>query len=86
MAQDAAHQSRMDTSASDDAHRRFINTLREERTVVDREGNTHQVADGYDCYFRRRSDGAWIGTRDHRGLNEVPGVNPDDYDEAKIKV
>jgi len=83
-AQDAAHQAQMNTS--DDAHRRFINTLREERTVVDGEGNTHQVADGYDRYFRRRSDGTWIGTRDHRGLNEIPGVNSDDYEEAKIKV
>ena len=54
--------------------------------MVDGEGNTHQVADGYDRYFRRRSDGAWIGTRDHRDLHDIPGVNPSDYEEVKIKV
>ncbi|MFY0567956.1 hypothetical protein ACN28E_29565 [Archangium lansingense] len=83
-AQDAAHHAQMHTS--DDAHRRFLNVIAEERTVMDGEGNTYQVADGYDRYFRRRSDGAWIGTRDHRDLRGIPGVNPDDYDEVKIKV
>lgn len=82
-AQAAAHSAQVYTS--DDAHRRFLNTITEERTVIDGEGNTHQVADGYDRYFRRRSDGAWIGTRGPRGLSDLPGVNPDDYDEAKIK-
>ncbi|WP_224250168.1 hypothetical protein [Hyalangium gracile] len=85
-AQSAAHQSYMQASASDDSHRRFVNAIAEERTVVDGAGNTYQVADGYDRYFRRRSDGAWIGTRDHRDLSGIPGVNPDDYDEVKIKV
>ena len=83
-AQTAAHHAQVHTS--DDEHRRFLNTIVEERTVIDGEGNTHQVADGYDRYFRRRSDGAWIGTRDHRGLSDIPGVNPDDYEEVKIKL
>ena len=69
----------------DDAHCRFVNAIVEERTVIDGEGNTHQVADGYERYFRRRSDGAWIGTRDHRDLSDVPGVNPSDYEEVKLK-
>jgi hypothetical protein len=30
-------------------------------------------------------DGAWIGTRDHRDLSDLPGVNPADYEEMKIK-
>ena len=71
---------------ADNAHRRFLNSIVEERTVIDGEGNTHQVADGYDRYFRRRSDGAWIGTRGHRGLSDMPGVNPDDYEEGKSKL
>lgn len=83
-AQDAAHQARM--HAPDDAHRRFLNTIAEERTVIDGEGNTHQVADGYDRYFRRRVDNTWIGTRNHRDLSGLPGVNPDDYEEVRIKV
>jgi hypothetical protein len=83
-AQDTAHHARM--HSSDDAHRRFLNVIAEERTVSDGEGNTYQVADGYDRYFRRRSDGTWIGTRDQRDLRGLPGVNPDDYDEMKIKV
>jgi hypothetical protein len=79
----AAHQAQV--HSSDDAHRRFLNAIAEERTVIDSEGNTHQVADGYDRYFRRRYDGAWIGTRDHRDLSDLPGVNPADYEEVKIK-
>ncbi|MDY7233147.1 hypothetical protein [Hyalangium rubrum] len=82
--QAAAHHAQMHTS--DDSHRRFLNAISEERTVIDGEGNSHQVADGYDRYFRRRSDGSWIGTRDHRDLRDIPGVNPNDYEEVKIKV
>jgi hypothetical protein len=83
-AQSAAHSAQMHTS--DDSHRRSINAITEERTVIDSEGNTYQVADGHDRYFRRRSDGAWIGTPSHRDLRDIPGVNPDDYEEVKIKV
>lgn len=81
---DTAHSAQV--HSSDDMHRRSINAIVEERTVIDGEGNTHQVADGYDRYFRRRSDGAWIGTQAHRDLRDLPGVNPDDYEEVKIKV
>ena len=83
-AQMAAHHAQV--HSSDDAHRRFLNVIAEERTVIDGEGNTYQVTDGYDRYFRRRSDGAWIGTPSHRDLRGIPGVNPDDYEEVKIKV
>jgi hypothetical protein len=83
-AQSAAHHAQMNTP--DDSHRRFLNAIVEERTVIDAEGNTHQVADGYDRYFRRHSDGAWIGTRNHQDLRGIPGVNPNDYEEVKIKV
>lgn len=85
--QDASHaaqQARL--HGSDDAHRRFLNAIAEERTVIDGEGNTYQVADGFDRYFRRRVDGTWIGTRSHRDLRGLPGVNPDDYEEVRIKV
>ena len=82
-AQSAAHSAQM--HSSDDSHRRSINAITEERTVIDSEGNTYQVADGYDRYFRRRSDGAWIGTPSHRDLRDIPGVNPDDYEEVKIR-
>lgn len=82
--QDAAHAARV--QAPDDAHRRFLNLIAEERTVIDGEGHTHQVQDGYDRYFRRRVDGTWIGTKDQRDLRGLPGVNPDDYEEVKIKV
>lgn len=84
MAQDAAHSAQV--HAPDDAHRRFLNTITEERTVIDAEGNTYQVADGYERYFRRRSDNTWIGTRNHQDLSGLPGVNPDDYEEAKVKL
>ena len=54
--------------------------------MIDGEGNTYQVADGYDRYFRRRTDDTWIGTRSHRDLSGLSGVNPDEYEEVKIKV
>ena len=70
-AQDVAHHAQVHTS--DDAHRRFLNAITEERTVIDGEGHTHQVADGYERYFRRRSDGAWIGTRTSATCAASPG-------------
>ncbi len=82
--QDAAHAASL--RAPDDGHRRFLNLIAEERTVIDAEGNSHQVADGFDRYFRRRTDGTWIGTKDQRDLRALPGVNPDEYEEVKIRV
>lgn len=81
---DGAHAAAM--RAEDTGHRRFLNAIAEERTVVDPDGHTHQVADGFDRYFRRRSDGAWIGTRGDRDLSGLPGVDPSQFDEARIKV
>jgi len=81
---DAAHAASL--NQPDDGHRRFLNVIAEERTVTDAEGNTHQLADGYDRYFQRRLDGTWIGTRGDRDLSGLPGVNPDEYDEGKIKI
>lgn len=81
---DGAHSAAM--AAEDLGQRRFLNAIAEERTVVDPDGHTHQVADGFDRYFRRRSDGAWIGTRGDRDLSGLPGVDPSQYDEVRIKV
>lgn len=81
---DAAHTAAM--HRPDDGHRRFLNAIAEERTVVDGEGNTYQVSDGYDRYFRRRSDGVWIGTKGDRDLSGLRGVDPAQFDEVKIKV
>jgi hypothetical protein len=77
--QDAAHHQ---TMASDDlGQRRFLNMIAEERTVVDPNGDVHQVAAGFDRYFRRRSDGVVIGTHGH----EAPR-DPTAFDELRIKV
>jgi hypothetical protein len=73
-------------SSADAGQRRFLNMIAEERTVVDSEGQTHQIAAGYDRYFRRRSDGVWIGTHGDRDLRGVSGINPDDFEELKIKI
>lgn len=73
-------------SSNDDSHRRFLNMIAEERTVIDGEGNTHQVTAGYDRYFRNRSDGTWIGTKNDRDLRGLAGVDPSLYDEVKIKI
>ena len=63
----------------------FINMIREERTVIDSEGYAHQVEAGYDRYFYRRHDGTWIGLQQHQELSDVPGVDPNDYEEVRIQ-
>jgi len=80
MGLDAAH-----APAPDDAHRRFLDLVAEQRTVVDGEGHTEKVADGYDRYFRHRSDGTWIGTTADRDLHGLPGIDPTQFDEWKVK-
>jgi hypothetical protein len=43
------------------------------------------VASGYDRYYYRRHDETWIGLQEHQQLSDVPGVNPDDYEEVRIQ-
>lgn len=83
----SAQQARYDAPAppEDEGHRRFLNLIAGERTVVDPDGHPRQVEDGYDRYFRRRSDDAVIGVRGDRDLSGLPGIDPADFDELRVR-
>jgi hypothetical protein len=71
----------------DFSHRRFLNYIQEQNTVVDSSGNTYQVDGSHERYYVNRRDNTYIGTdstTDREGLR-ARGVNPDDYEEVKIK-
>lgn len=85
---DAAHQSWMSAQAADDAMQRSrINAIREEHTVMDSEGRTHQVDIHHERYFVNKRDNTYIGVgaaTDREDLRPTHGVNPDDFEEARI--
>lgn len=63
----------------------FINMINEERTVLDAEGQTHQVAAGADRYYHNQHTNTWIGLEAHQDIVEVAGVDRDDYQEGTIQ-
>jgi hypothetical protein len=74
--------------AHDAAHQRFLNTIKEENTVVDQSGQTYQVESGHERYYINRRDNTYIGTdsaTEQHHLRTRFGVNPDDYEEVKIR-
>jgi hypothetical protein len=76
------------TDYSDASHQRFLNTIKEENTVVDQSGQTYQVESGHERYYINKRDNSYIGTdstTDQHHLRAKFGVNPDDYEEVKIK-
>jgi hypothetical protein len=73
---------------SDSSHRRFLNYITEENTVVSSSGKTYQVNNQYQRYYINKNDGTYIGTNaftEQNELGRIPNVNPNDYEEAKIK-
>ena len=73
-----------DASGSSD-HRNFINAMKEEETVTDRDGWQHQVEAGPDKYYYNEHREAFIGLQSHQDLHDVPGINPDDWYETPIQ-
>lgn len=74
-----------DPAAGGSGQQDFVNMIREERTVIDGNGDAHQVQSGYDRYYYRRHDQSWIALQQHENLADVPGINPDDYEETRIQ-
>lgn len=66
-------------------HRNFLNSIRQEETVVDREGWEHQVDAGPDKYYYNDYHEKFIGLENHQDIHDVPGINPDDWYEAPIQ-
>jgi hypothetical protein len=98
-ASDAAHRNFMDTltgqntvgpnaaGGEDFSHRRFLNYITEQETVVGQDGASYQVEAGYDRYFRHKRNDTYVGADAHTSLDDLRkrGLNPDDYEEVRIR-
>jgi len=87
-ANDASMQSYYDRSASSDLqHQRFLNTINEESTVVGSSGEVRQVDNSYQRYYINKSDNTYVGgdIRFNDDSIRKLGLNPDDYEEAKVR-
>lgn len=76
------------SAASDLQHQNFLNTINEESTVVNSSGQAFQVDNKYDRYYVNKNDPSkYVGgdiRLDHDKLGAL-GVNPNDYEEVKIR-
>jgi hypothetical protein len=74
-------------ASSDTQHRNFLNYVNEENTVVDPSGKTFQVDGSYQRYFIHKQTGTYVGGDSGTDIDKLRslGLNPDDYEEAKIK-
>jgi hypothetical protein len=87
-ASDASHKSFNDRMAAGDTQQRnFLNYINEESTVVDSTGKTFQVDSSYQRYFINKNDGTYVGGDIRMDADKLRslGLNPDNYEEAKIK-
>lgn len=97
-ANDIAHQQFIDyinsptagvnpTAQDDFSHRRFLNYINEENTVVDSSGNTYQVDGSHERYYVNKNNNTYIGTDSTTEREDLRkrGVNPDDYEEVRIR-
>lgn len=63
----------------------FVNMINEERTVLDADGQAHQVAAGADRYYHNQHTDTWVGLQEHQDIVEVTGANREDYQEGTIQ-
>lgn len=73
--------------AGDAQHRGFLNYINEEHTVVDAKGKAYQVDNSYQRYFVNKRTGTYVGGDIRMDVDKLRGLklNPDDYEEVKIK-
>ena len=85
---DAQMQSYWQRSANSDLqHQRFLNYINDENTVVGSDGKAFQVDNSYERYFMHKRNGTYLGgdkTWDLDTLRKF-NLNPDDYEEVKIR-
>ena len=72
-------------AASDNNQRGFLNYITEQNTVAGPSGRTFQVDNKYDRYYLNKTDNSYIGVKGGTTLNDLPGVNPGDYEEGSIQ-
>ncbi len=85
---DASMKRYYDRMASGDAsHRNFLNYINEENTVASSSGKTYQVDGSYQRYYMHKRDSTYVGGDTHMDLDALRklGLNPDDYQEVKVK-
>jgi hypothetical protein len=96
---DASHQSFIDSirstpasvesggGFSDVSHQRFLNAIKEQETVLDGSGQSYQVEAGHERYYVNKRDNTYIGTGATTEREDLRkrGLNPDDYEEVRIK-
>lgn len=72
---------------SDASHRRALNYIRDEETVVDSSGQTYRVETGYERYYLNLRDNTYIGADSLTERDDLRkwGVNPEDYEEVRIR-
>jgi hypothetical protein len=71
-----------------DPQHQFINTIREENTVVDQSGTSYQVEGHHERYYVNKYDNTYIATDAATELHDLRakmGVDPDKYEEVRIK-
>lgn len=68
-----------------DSQQDFLNMINEERTVLDAEGQAHQVEAGADRYYHNQYTDTWVGLADHQDIVEATGADRDDYQEGTIQ-
>lgn len=75
------------SAASDRQHQGFINSINGEHTVVNSSGQTWQVDNSYDKYYVNKNDNSYVGGDIRLDPDELRrrGLNPDDYQEVKIR-
>jgi hypothetical protein len=73
---------------NDASHQGFLNYIKGENTVANSSGATFQVEAGQDRYFRNKSTNAFVGTdstKELEDLRKIWGLNPDDYEDVKVR-
>lgn len=75
------------SAASDNQQRNFLNYINDENTVASPSGKTFQVDNSYQRYFMHKGNGTYVGGDSTTDLDSLrqQGLNPDDYEEVKIK-
>jgi hypothetical protein len=85
---DASTKSYNDRMASGDVqHRNFLNYINDENTVASSSGKTYQVDGSYQRYYMHKRNQTYLGGNTHMDIDQLRklGLNPDDYEEVKVK-
>jgi hypothetical protein len=70
--------------ASDNNQRGFLNYITDQNTVATPSGRTFQVDNQYERYYIHRKTKSYIGLKGDANLRDIQGIDPNDYEEAKI--